>query len=81
MARETARTGVTANIVCPGPTDTEMLRDVAAAHPDAEKVLERLATAESRTLLRKLAEGAAGARLTRESRSAEDRLSRLHKHE
>ena len=45
VARETARMGVTANIVCPGPTDTEMLQDVAAAHPDAEKVLERLARA------------------------------------
>jgi 2-hydroxycyclohexanecarboxyl-CoA dehydrogenase len=45
VARETARLGVTANIVCPGPTDTEMLRDVAAAHPDADKVLERLARA------------------------------------
>ncbi|HWE09570.1 MAG TPA: 3-oxoacyl-ACP reductase family protein [Solirubrobacteraceae bacterium] len=45
LARETARTGVTANIVCPGPTNTEMLQDVAAAHPDAEKVLERLARA------------------------------------
>ena len=45
MARETARLGVTANIVCPGPTDTEMLQDVAAAHPDADKVLERLARA------------------------------------
>lgn len=45
LARETARLGVTANIVCPGPTDTEMLRDVAQAHPDAEKVLERLARA------------------------------------
>ncbi len=45
LARETARMGVTANIVCPGPTDTEMLQDVAAAHPDAEKVLERLARA------------------------------------
>ncbi|HZE04854.1 MAG TPA: 3-oxoacyl-ACP reductase family protein [Solirubrobacteraceae bacterium] len=45
VARETARTGVTANIVCPGPTDTEMLQDVAAAHPDAGKVLERLARA------------------------------------
>jgi 2-hydroxycyclohexanecarboxyl-CoA dehydrogenase len=45
VARETARHGVTANIVCPGPTDTEMLRDVAHAHPDAEKVLERLARA------------------------------------
>jgi 2-hydroxycyclohexanecarboxyl-CoA dehydrogenase len=45
LARETARQGVTANIVCPGPTDTEMLQDVAAAHPDADKVLERLARA------------------------------------
>jgi 2-hydroxycyclohexanecarboxyl-CoA dehydrogenase len=45
VARETARLGVTANIVCPGPTDTEMLRDVAQAHPDADKVLERLARA------------------------------------
>jgi 2-hydroxycyclohexanecarboxyl-CoA dehydrogenase len=45
VARETARVGVTANVVCPGPTDTEMLQDVAAAHPDAEKVLERLARA------------------------------------
>jgi 2-hydroxycyclohexanecarboxyl-CoA dehydrogenase len=45
VARETARMGVTANIVCPGPTDTEMLRDVAQAHPDADKVLERLARA------------------------------------
>ncbi len=45
VARETARMGVTANVVCPGPTDTEMLRDVAQAHPDADKVLERLARA------------------------------------
>jgi len=45
VARETARLGVTANIVCPGPTDTEMLRDVAQAHVDADKVLERLARA------------------------------------
>ena len=45
IARETARMGVTANVVCPGPTDTEMLQDVAAAHPDADKVLERLARA------------------------------------
>jgi 2-hydroxycyclohexanecarboxyl-CoA dehydrogenase len=45
VARETARLGVTANIVCPGPTDTEMLQDVAAAHQDADKVLERLARA------------------------------------
>ncbi len=45
IARETARLGVTANVVCPGPTNTEMLQDVAAAHEDAEKVLERMARA------------------------------------
>ena len=45
IARETAREGVTANVVSPGPTDTEMLRDVVRAHPDADKVLERLARA------------------------------------
>jgi 2-hydroxycyclohexanecarboxyl-CoA dehydrogenase len=45
IARETARLGVTANVVCPGPTDTEMLQDVAAAQEDAEKVLERMARA------------------------------------
>ncbi len=45
LARETARVGVTANVVCPGPTDTEMLQDVAAAHKDADVVLERLARA------------------------------------
>jgi 2-hydroxycyclohexanecarboxyl-CoA dehydrogenase len=45
VARETARVGVTANVVCPGPTDTEMLQDVAQAHEDADKVLERMARA------------------------------------
>jgi len=45
IARETARDGVTANCVCPGPTDTPMLQDVAEAHPDGEKVLEAMARA------------------------------------
>ena len=36
---------MTANVVCPGPTDTEMLQDVAQAHEDADKVLERMARA------------------------------------
>jgi 2-hydroxycyclohexanecarboxyl-CoA dehydrogenase len=30
LARESASRGVTANVVCPGPTDTPMLHDVAA---------------------------------------------------
>jgi 2-hydroxycyclohexanecarboxyl-CoA dehydrogenase len=40
VARETARKGVTANVVCPGPTDTPMLREVVdASGPDADKVI------------------------------------------
>jgi 2-hydroxycyclohexanecarboxyl-CoA dehydrogenase len=45
IARESARSGVTANVVCPGPTDTQMLKDVAAHHDNAEAVLERMARA------------------------------------
>jgi len=33
LAREAARAGVTANVVCPGPTDTPMLRRVSAERP------------------------------------------------
>jgi 2-hydroxycyclohexanecarboxyl-CoA dehydrogenase len=40
IARETARTGVTANTVCPGPTDTPMLREVA--EEQGEKIIEAL---------------------------------------
>jgi 2-hydroxycyclohexanecarboxyl-CoA dehydrogenase len=39
IARETARHGVTANTVCPGPTDTPMLAGIAAAGGDAERVI------------------------------------------
>ncbi len=39
VAREAARKGVTANVVCPGPTDTPMLRGVVDASPDGEKVI------------------------------------------
>ncbi|WP_354700580.1 3-oxoacyl-[acyl-carrier-protein] reductase FabG [Paraconexibacter sp. AEG42_29] len=39
IAREAARKGVTANVVCPGPTDTPMLQGVVAAAPDADKVI------------------------------------------
>ena len=34
-----ARSGVTANVVCPGPTDTPFLRETAAKHEDAQAVL------------------------------------------
>ena len=42
IARETARKGVTANCVCPGPTDTPSLRRVAASSGDADAVLEAM---------------------------------------
>ncbi|HEX2316016.1 MAG TPA: SDR family oxidoreductase [Thermomonospora sp.] len=40
LAREAARDGVTSNVVCPGPTDTPMVRRVAEQHPG---LLDRLA--------------------------------------
>ena len=55
IAREVARKGVTANAVCPGPTDTPFLREVIAKQGDADKVIgamvsgvpmKRLATPE-----------------------------------
>ncbi len=39
VAREAARKGVTANVECPGPTDTPMLRGIVEAAPDADKVI------------------------------------------
>jgi 2-hydroxycyclohexanecarboxyl-CoA dehydrogenase len=34
LAREAARGGVTSNVICPGPTDTPMVRAVADQHPE-----------------------------------------------
>ncbi|HEX7096040.1 MAG TPA: SDR family oxidoreductase, partial [Acidimicrobiales bacterium] len=42
LAREVARDGVTVNAVCPGPTDTPMLRSVQAERP---KLIESLTRA------------------------------------
>lgn len=39
LAREVANKGITANTVCPGPTDTPMLRAFADGAGDAEKVI------------------------------------------
>jgi 2-hydroxycyclohexanecarboxyl-CoA dehydrogenase len=39
IAREAARKGVTANAVCPGPTDTPFLREIVAKQGDADKVI------------------------------------------
>jgi 2-hydroxycyclohexanecarboxyl-CoA dehydrogenase len=43
IAREHARSGVTANTVCPGPTDTPMLAEVAEGQ--GEKIIEAMARA------------------------------------
>ncbi|MBW0116558.1 SDR family NAD(P)-dependent oxidoreductase [Pseudonocardia abyssalis] len=40
LAREVARHGITANTVCPGPTDTPMLQAFAAKSDDGAKVLD-----------------------------------------
>jgi len=45
IARETARRGVTANVVCPGPTDTPLLAGMAAAQGDSEKLVRALISA------------------------------------
>ena len=45
IAREFARAGVTANVVCPGPTETDMLREMAAGAPDAERLVDALTRA------------------------------------
>lgn len=42
LAREVARYGVTVNSVCPGPTETPMLAEIAGAGEDSEKVLEAM---------------------------------------
>jgi 2-hydroxycyclohexanecarboxyl-CoA dehydrogenase len=45
IAREAARHGVTANSVCPGPTDTPMLQGVAGSGEAGEKVLAAMTRA------------------------------------
>ena len=45
LAREVARNGITANSVCPGPTETPLLRGVGGGGPEGEKVIEAMARA------------------------------------
>ncbi len=45
LAREVARHGVTANVVCPGPTDTPLLEGIVAASDNGEKVINAMARA------------------------------------
>jgi 2-hydroxycyclohexanecarboxyl-CoA dehydrogenase len=42
LAREVARHGVTANSVCPGPTETPMLEQIVAAGEDGAKTIEAM---------------------------------------
>jgi 2-hydroxycyclohexanecarboxyl-CoA dehydrogenase len=45
IAREFARRGVTANVVCPGPTDTALLRTMTDGAADSERIVTALARA------------------------------------
>jgi 2-hydroxycyclohexanecarboxyl-CoA dehydrogenase len=45
IAREFARQGVTANVVCPGPTDTDMLQEMVCSAPDSERLVTALTRA------------------------------------
>lgn len=41
MAREAARSGVTSNVVCPGPSDTPLFHEVAGDNPKLMESLKR----------------------------------------
>ena len=45
IARESAKHGVTANVVCPGPTDTPLLDGIVAASENGDKVISAMARA------------------------------------
>ncbi|TMK41240.1 MAG: SDR family oxidoreductase [Actinobacteria bacterium] len=45
LAREVARSGVTANCVCPGPTDTPMLQGMAAEQGGGSRLIDALTRA------------------------------------
>jgi 2-hydroxycyclohexanecarboxyl-CoA dehydrogenase len=45
LAREVARSGITANTVCPGPTDTPMLAEIVERAPDGARVIEAMTRA------------------------------------
>ena len=45
IAREVARSGVTANVVCPGPTETPLLSEIAGDGEDADRVVGAMARA------------------------------------
>jgi 2-hydroxycyclohexanecarboxyl-CoA dehydrogenase len=41
IAREAARSAITSNVVCPGPSDTPLLQEVAAGNPKLVESLKR----------------------------------------
>jgi 2-hydroxycyclohexanecarboxyl-CoA dehydrogenase len=45
IAREFARYEITSNSVCPGPTDTPLIRDMMANQPDAERAITAMTRA------------------------------------
>ena len=45
IAREVARRGITANVVCPGPTDTPLLAEIASATDTSDKIIGAMARA------------------------------------
>jgi 2-hydroxycyclohexanecarboxyl-CoA dehydrogenase len=45
VAREVAQYGITLNVVCPGPTDTPLIRRMAEEHGDGERFVNALARA------------------------------------
>lgn len=45
IAREVARRGITANVVCPGPTDTPLLAQIVAAGDNADRVIDAMTRA------------------------------------
>lgn len=45
LAREVARKGITVNVVCPGPTDTPLLTEIAEANTDSDRVIAAMAGA------------------------------------
>ena len=45
IAREVARSGVTANVVCPGPTETPLLSEIAGEGENADRTIAAMARA------------------------------------
>lgn len=56
LAREVARKGITVNVVCPGPTDTPLLNEIAEAGNDGERVVNAMAGATAMKRLGKAEE-------------------------